>query len=110
MAASGGASRKGPRRKNARRGKARGPASRRGRRLQGSLSPAFSELVGRALTDKEFRAALFRNRPSAVRGFRLTKADLEALRQLTKRQLDLQASRLGSRTAWTIKIVVKIRF
>ena len=73
-------------------------------------SAGFTELLGRALTDTEFRDELFRDRSKVVRRFRLSKADLATLDSLTKRQLEEQAGRLGGRAAITIKVVISKSF
>ncbi len=70
----------------------------------------FSELIGRALTDRDFRAALYSRRESAVKGYKLTKADRAALEQLPREELENQAKLLGNRSALTIKVVIRVRF
>jgi hypothetical protein len=75
-----------------------------------SVSDSFNELIGRALTDKEFRALLFANQAKATRGFKLTSVDREALKRLTVDNLESQAERLGNRAAITIKVVIRKKF
>jgi hypothetical protein len=75
-----------------------------------SVSDSFNELVGRALTDKDFRALLFSNQAKATRGFKLTSVDKEALKRLTVDNLESQAERLGNRAAITIKVVIRKKF
>jgi outer membrane biosynthesis protein TonB len=73
-------------------------------------SPALTELLGRALTDKTFREELINNEPEAIRSFKLTAEDKRTLRRLNPDILEEQAARLGGRAAWTIKIVVSKSF
>jgi hypothetical protein len=73
-------------------------------------SNGFSELIGRALTDREFRGALYSRRESALKGYNLTKADRAALEQLPREELENQAKLLGNRSALTIKVVIRVRF
>jgi hypothetical protein len=75
-----------------------------------SVSDSFNELIGRALTDNEFRALLFSNQAKATRGFKLTSVDREALKRLTVDNLESQAERLGNRAAITIKVVIRKKF
>ena|ERR1051325_2432784 len=76
----------------------------------GSVSDSFNELIGRALTDKEFRKELFANQARATRGFKLTSVDREALKRLTPAMLESQAERFGNRAAITIKVVIRKKF
>ena len=76
----------------------------------GAVSDNFTELVGRALTDKDFRRTLFANRTKATRGFGLTKVDRAALDRLTPEVLESQAARLGGRASLTVKVVISKSF
>jgi hypothetical protein len=75
-----------------------------------TVSDSFNELLGRALTDKEFRNTLFTNRAQATKGFRLTAVDRDALDRLTPDVLESQAERLGNRAALAIRVVIKKKF
>jgi hypothetical protein len=75
-----------------------------------TVSDSFTELIGRALTDKEFRSTLFSNRARATRGYKLTSADREALERVTPDLLENQAERLGNRASLAIMVVVKKKF
>ncbi|MEK6279023.1 MAG: Os1348 family NHLP clan protein [Acidobacteriota bacterium] len=79
-------------------------------KASGGISDNFAELVGRALTDKDFRQSLFKDRTKATRGFALTKNDRSALDRLTPEVLESQAARLGGRAALTIKVVISKSF
>jgi hypothetical protein len=70
----------------------------------------LAELIGRALTDKEFRQRLFDDRKAALRGVSLSAADQEALDSLTREDLDRHAALMGDKTALTIKVVIKKKF
>src|SRR4030095_555429 len=73
-------------------------------------SPALTELLGKALTDKEFRARLATEQKAATSGFNLTKSDLKVLNRITPDQLEEQAKRLAGRVGLMIKIVITKRF
>jgi ADP-ribosylglycohydrolase len=75
-------------------------------------SRGLTELLGRALTDHEFRDQLFRDRNAATHGYQLTPADHAALENLDRGQLDQQAQKLsaGSASAMAISIVIRIKF
>jgi len=75
-------------------------------------SPGLTELLGRALTDSEFRDMLYSNREAAVRDYQLTETDLQALQNLSREALDEHARQFaeGSATEITIAIVIRIRF
>src|SRR6266699_6425896 len=77
-----------------------------------SPSSGLSEVIGKALTDKEFRTTLFKNRPSALRGYRLSKGDRSALDSLTEKDIEEHAAQLGAGASpqWTIKIVITKHF
>jgi hypothetical protein len=70
------------------------------------------ELVGRALTDTEFRELLYRDREAAVQDYQLTPADMEALDKLDRDVLEEHARQFaaGGATEITIGIVIRIRF
>jgi hypothetical protein len=75
-----------------------------------SVSDNFNELIGKALTDKEFRDLLFSNPAKATRGFKLSSVDREALKRLTPANLESQVERLGNRAAIAIRVVIRKKF
>ena len=85
-------------------------AKARKQTIEHKASPALTELLGKALTDKEFRANLAAERETVIRKFDLTKADIAFLKKISAEQLEAQAQRLGGRAAWTIKIVISKSF
>ena len=76
------------------------------------VSPGLTELLGRALTDVDFRESLYRDRETAVREYSLTETDLRALQNLDRETLEEHARQFaeGSATELTISIVIRIRF
>ena len=96
--------------KSAKKGASKKAATKRAAASGGGASNGFSELIGRALTDKDFRASLYTKRDAALKGYSLTKADRAALDQLPREELENQAKLLGNRSALTIKIVIRVRF
>ena len=75
-------------------------------------SEGLTELIGRALTDEQFREALYEDRAKTIEGYRLTPADLEALDNLPREALDEHARRFGAGSAagLTISIFIKGEF
>lgn len=75
-------------------------------------SAGLTELLGRALTDAEFRGLLYSDREAAVRDYQLTETDLRALQNLSRADLDEHARQFaeGSATEITIAIVIRVRF
>jgi hypothetical protein len=69
-------------------------------------SKTLTAILGRALTDKDFRDLLFKDRSKALEGYRLSEADLEALGRLDEKDLASQADKVGARAG--IKIAIKI--
>jgi hypothetical protein len=76
---------------------------------QAQVSPGLVELIGRAMTDERFREALYTNREHAVRGYRLTDFDREALANLPREKLEEQVNRFGAGTATGIEVGVVIK-
>ena len=58
---------------------------------------AVSQIIGRAVTDAEFRKALFSNPEQALQGYDLTEDDKEALKNLKQEDLEDFATKLDSR-------------
>ena len=73
-------------------------------------SKGLTELIGRALTDKDLRDALFTNRAAAIKGYTLTKVDRAALDRLTPDTLEEHAGKIGSAEAWAVKVVITKKF
>jgi hypothetical protein len=78
--------------------------SRAAKRSAGGLT----EVLGRALTDKEFRDLLFNNRSKAIQGFRLSRGDRESLERLSREEIEAEAERLGDRTSLAVRVVIGI--
>jgi hypothetical protein len=68
----------------------------------------LTEVIGRALTDKEFRDLLFNNRSKAIQGFRLSRGDRESLERLSREEIEAEAERLGDRTSLVMRVVIGI--
>jgi hypothetical protein len=79
---------------------------------QGRPSQGLTELIGRALTDRDFRESLFRDRAKAVERYELSPADLEALDHLSRETLEEHARQFseGDALALTIGIFIRIKF
>ena len=75
-------------------------------------SEGLTELIGRALTDRQFREALYQDRAKTIERYQLTPADLEALDNLSREMLDEHARRFeaGSAAGLTISIFIKGKF
>jgi len=75
-------------------------------------SEGLTELIGRALTDEQFRAELYQDRAKTIENYQLTPADLEALDNLPREALDEHALRFGAGSAagLTIGIFIKGEF
>jgi hypothetical protein len=76
------------------------------------VSQGFTEVIGRALIDKDFRTRLYEDREAALKGLPLAPADLEALEQVPQKELEQHAERFeqGSATALTISVAIKGHF
>jgi hypothetical protein len=74
------------------------------------ISPAFHELLGRALTDKDFRAKLYNEQDLALSEYDLNDTDRAAISRLSAEQLEEHASKLGGKSAMTIKVVISKSF
>jgi hypothetical protein len=75
-----------------------------------TVSPQFMELVGRALTDTDFRDRLFTDREAAASEYTLTDIDEKALDELTREQLEEQAEVLTHASDVTISIKISVKF
>jgi hypothetical protein len=75
-------------------------------------SPSLEELLGRALTDEEFRNRLYDDREEAIKDYDLTATDLTGLENLSRDELENFARRFAEHgaSAITIMIVVRVKF
>jgi hypothetical protein len=73
-------------------------------------SDSLAELIGRSLTDRDFRELLFTNRARALRGYSLSEMDFEAIEKLDRTKLEDAATKLSGRTDLAIKVVITKRF
>jgi hypothetical protein len=74
------------------------------------VSQQFLELVGRALTDEEFRDLLYSDREAATSEYSLTAIDEEALNEMTRERLEDHVevmTHAASNVTISIKISVK---
>ncbi len=58
---------------------------------------AVSQIIGRAVTDADFRETLFSNPEQALQGYDLTEDDKEALKNLKQEDLEDFSTKLDSR-------------
>jgi hypothetical protein len=58
---------------------------------------AVSQIIGRAVTDNEFRQLLFSNPEQALQGYDLTEDEKEALEDLKQEDLEDFSTKLDSR-------------
>jgi Fic family protein len=78
------------------------------RRTAKRSAGGLSEVIGRALTDKEFRDLLFNNRSKAIQGFQLSRGDRVSLERLSREEIEAQAERLGGLTSLAVRVVIGI--
>jgi hypothetical protein len=76
------------------------------------VSPAFTQIVGRALTDSGFRQRLFDDRAAALKDYTLAPDDIEALDSIPRQVLEDEAQKFerGSAVATTVGVSVKGTF
>jgi len=72
-------------------------------------SDGLIELLGRAVTDEQFRDKLYSDQEDATKGYILTDADRMALANLPRDELEQQAQRFGASSATAISIGISIR-
>jgi len=74
------------------------------------VSPAFMELVGRAITDEQFRDRLYSDRQTAIADYQLTDVDEAALEDLTREKLEEQAEVMTHASQISISIKITYHF
>jgi hypothetical protein len=74
------------------------------------ISPALQELIGRAITDKDFRETLFKDQATAVKGYKLTKIDLQCLGQIKPEQIEQQATTFAKKLNVYVFVQITIHF
>ena|SRR5215813_618670 len=74
------------------------------------ISPAMQELVGKAITDAQFRKQLFSDRAKATKGLKLTAIDRDALAKLNPDQLEKQAQVFAKKLEIYIFVQITIHF
>jgi hypothetical protein len=74
------------------------------------ISPALQELIGRAITDAEFRNTLFKDRARATKGYKLSKIDQDTLAKLTPQQIEEQAQVFAKKMEIYIFVKITIHF
>lgn len=70
----------------------------------------LTELIGKALTDKDLRADLFKDPDATAARFALSGKDVDAIKKLDPAKFELAASQLAGRQEWTVKVVVSKSF
>jgi hypothetical protein len=70
----------------------------------------FLEVVGRALTDDQFRELLYTDRAEATKSYTLTQADQDALDRLPRQDLEQQAEVLAHTSDLAISVKISISF
>lgn len=96
--------------KKSRTKRAAAPTISQDKAVQQVISPALQEVIGRAITDAEFRKLLFQDRARAIKGFKLTKIDLSALDKLTPKQIEEQAQVFAKKMEIYIFVKITIHF
>jgi hypothetical protein len=74
------------------------------------VSQQFLELVGRALTDKEFRDLLYSDREAATKEYSLTAVDEQALDEMSEERLEDHAEVMTHEANVTISIKISVKF
>jgi len=86
-----------------------GPGQTPGQGQQHQPSDGLIELLGRAVTDEQFRDKLYTDQEDATKGYMLTDGDRMALANLPRDELEQQAQRFGASSATAISIGVSIK-
>ena len=70
----------------------------------------LSDVIGRALTDKDERDKLFADPDLVAKQYGLSAKDTESLKKLDKAKFEDAANRLAARSDLTIKVVISKSF
>lgn len=70
----------------------------------------LTELIGKALTDKELRSDLFKYPDATAAKFSLSTADADAIKKLDPQKFEVAANQLAGRQDLTIKVVISKSF
>jgi hypothetical protein len=73
------------------------------------VSPQFLELVGRALTDTEFRDLLYSDREAATSGYTLTDVDEQSLDEMTRERLEEHVEVMTHTTSTAVSVGITIK-
>jgi hypothetical protein len=73
-------------------------------------SRGLTELIGKALTDKELRADLFHKPDVVAAKFELSPSDTNALKKLDAAKFEVAANQLAGRQELTVKVVISKSF
>jgi hypothetical protein len=74
------------------------------------VSPRFTELIGKALIDQDFRKRLFVDQEQTIREFELTDDDLTVLNEITEETLARHMEDIGGAAAWKIYVEISKSF
>jgi hypothetical protein len=75
-----------------------------------TVSPQFLELLGRALTDSDFRELLYNDREAATREYSLTDIDEQSLDEMTRERLEEHLDVMAHSTSTAIAVTTKTTF
>ena len=75
-----------------------------------TVSPQFLEIVGRALTDIQFRELLYSDREAATSEYSLTDIDEQALDEMTRERLEDHVEVAAHTSTLVIGIYIKGTF
>jgi hypothetical protein len=70
----------------------------------------LTELIGKALTDKELRSELFKQPDAVASRFSLSEKDTDALKKLDQAKFEIASSQLAGRQDLTVKVVISKSF
>lgn len=70
----------------------------------------LTELIGKALTDKDLRAELFDSPDAVATRFELSTKDVDALKKLDATKFEVAANQLAGRQDMTVKVVISKSF
>lgn len=70
----------------------------------------MAEVLGQALVDEEYRAALFSDREGATRDFGLTPEDHAILDRMRREDLEDHIENVGGTTSWKVMVQISKSF